>query len=312
MKARIKRVLVRGRNTLHPKYVYQNMHDERAYRKSLAQFRGYERKHDLAVVVHLYYPESWPLILQKLKKSLGDTFDLFITMPAHNAAFAEMVRTDMPKAVIVVLPNRGRDVLPFLRVAEQLYRLEYVQLLKLHTKKSTHRTDGADWFNELLSNLLPEGKKVVSQLFKTLDDTKTGIIGPAGQYMSLTVNFEANGMHMTRLLNRMYDHGTTYRTLQAERAGHGFFAGTMFWARMDALAPLLKANIPIRQFETEKGQIDATLAHAMERVLGLLPEIDHRAMYEIDPKGLKQISYDAGIVPDWSAVYIGPTDAKKA
>jgi lipopolysaccharide biosynthesis protein len=51
-----------------------------------------------------------------------------------------------------------------------------------------------------------------------------------------------------------------------------FPAGTMFWARLDALAPLLDAHLDEADFETESGQIDGTLAHAVERMVGVCVE----------------------------------------
>ena len=48
-----------------------------------------------------------------------------------------------------------------------------------------------------------------------------------------------------------------------------FAAGTMFWFKPQAVQSLLHCPSILQDaFEVEKGQIDGTLAHAIERVLG--------------------------------------------
>jgi lipopolysaccharide biosynthesis protein len=59
-----------------------------------------------------------------------------------------------------------------------------------------------------------------------------------------------------------------------------FVAGSMFWGRTAAFAPLLAkppANLP---FETEMGRIDGTLAHALERAMvAVVQASGHRAVW---------------------------------
>jgi lipopolysaccharide biosynthesis protein len=54
-----------------------------------------------------------------------------------------------------------------------------------------------------------------------------------------------------------------------DTASAQFPAGTMFWARLRALDDLLDATLPETEFEPETGQIDGTLAHAVERLIGV-------------------------------------------
>ena len=48
-----------------------------------------------------------------------------------------------------------------------------------------------------------------------------------------------------------------------------FVAGTMFYARVSALQPLLNLSIDEDEFEQEAGQVDGTLAHAIERTFSI-------------------------------------------
>ena len=48
-----------------------------------------------------------------------------------------------------------------------------------------------------------------------------------------------------------------------------FPVGSMFWARSAALKPLLDLDLQPQHFPPEAGQVDGTLAHAIERMLGV-------------------------------------------
>ncbi len=47
----------------------------------------------------------------------------------------------------------------------------------------------------------------------------------------------------------------------------------MFWARGDVLSPLFNAGLTLDDFPEESGQTDGTLAHCLERLLGLCPSV---------------------------------------
>ena len=62
-----------------------------------------------------------------------------------------------------------------------------------------------------------------------------------------------------------------------------YFGGTMFWCRMDYLDPLLDLFLMPSDFDSEKIQVDGTMAHAVERILGkILHEKSGKTMYQID------------------------------
>ena len=48
-----------------------------------------------------------------------------------------------------------------------------------------------------------------------------------------------------------------------------FPAGSMFWCKPAAIHSLLDLNLRWTSFDREFGQIDGTLAHGLERLLGL-------------------------------------------
>jgi lipopolysaccharide biosynthesis protein len=252
----------------------------------------------LAVVIHLYYVDSWKVFVERLKNLDGYDFDLYVTMPSSNKHFIEIIRKTHPGATIVIVPNHGRDVLPFIVTAKKLYASGYEYVLKLHSKRSTHRDDGNDWFMGMLDKLLPQDKEIVSAIQAKLSKKNTGIVGPAEVYYPLTVNFPANGLHMTRVIKKIYGMTIAHKYLQVNRAEYGFFGGTMFWARLDAISKLM--NFSVSDFELENGQLDATFSHALERLLCIVPEIDGRLNYEITNKAVVSRPYQTDNIPDWS------------
>ncbi|WP_353211318.1 rhamnan synthesis F family protein [Rhodovarius sp.] len=52
----------------------------------------------------------------------------------------------------------------------------------------------------------------------------------------------------------------------------GFFAGTMFWFRPEALAGCARLSAEHDLFEPELGQVDGMAAHAMERFFAVMVE----------------------------------------
>lgn len=274
--------------------------DEASYRYALkgADFSNRDNN-KFAVILHLYYADSWSTFSERIKSSLeGYEFDLYITMPKHNIKIVDVINSDFSQAKIIFVPNRGRDVLPFVRLIPFIKKAGYVYVLKLHSKKSTHRKDGKEWLDGMLTGLLPYSKYIMKNIHKTMQSKDTGVIGPSGVYYPLTVNFPANGYHMTNVLNRIYSKSIAHKYLQSERGGYGFFGGTMFWVRVDSIYKLCKFSI--HNFESERGQIDGTFPHALERLFTLVSEIDKRNIFEVGTDGVVSRRYASTNIPEWS------------
>lgn len=261
-----------------------------------------------AVVIHLYYAETWTLIADKLENLKGRLpFDLFVTVPSASLDFAKTIKRTYPKAHIFEVPNRGRDVLPFIQIACQLESLGYEYLLKLHSKRSPHYRAGKEWFSTMLEQLLPESPSTITSLVATLRDPACAIVGPGGQYLSLRVNYDSNAFFLLRSLRRAYSREQS-RYVNGHREDYGFFAGTMFWARLDALHRIFQAGFEVGDFEHETGPIDGTLAHGLERVFCVGPELEARDIYEINGD-IRRIAYKSYNIPEWSDIH--PKNKKK-
>ena len=88
-----------------------------------------------AIVVHIYYDETWAEIATVLGR-LSPDFDLIVTTVPGRESLVEDIRRAFPQAEIHVGENRGRDVRPFLALLEQGRFDRYRYICKIHGKKS--------------------------------------------------------------------------------------------------------------------------------------------------------------------------------
>jgi lipopolysaccharide biosynthesis protein len=167
---------------------------------------------------------------------------------------------------VMVFENRGRDIAPFIVGFSYVLR-RYDYFIHLHTKRSLHGGDPLEhWLDYLLTNLLGS-KQIVECIFELLLDHKIGIAFPQHLVM------------LRDILNWGYNYETAAALLR--RAGFvldklhllEFPSGSMFWGRSAALRPLLDLNLQFSDFQDEAGQIDGTLAHAIERTFCFFAEL---------------------------------------
>ena len=216
----------------------------------------------LAIIVHAYYPDA----LKEIIKNIPVDYyrDTFITI---NDDVDKTVLTSIAECScdinILFFPNRGRDVRPFLGALKVIRSRGYAYFLKIHTKKSIHRTDGVNWGAELTRPLLDALR--LNAIERFLDrEPGVGLIGPQGHVIS-ALNYMGSPANM-RWIRMVCEH----LGIQLERADFPFVVGTMFAGRVEVLDRLVDDPWLPSMFEDELGRLDGTLAHAMERMFGLV------------------------------------------
>ena len=223
----------------------------------------------IAVVLHLYYPELWDEFAAAIDQ-IGEPCDVYVSCPLRACdAVTRLVRARFTDAVVAGVHNVGRDVLPFLRWLATPGIERYAYVLKLHSKKSMHIVDphqtpvggGEAWRRRALAGLLPDARRI-DVLLKALDARQdVGIVAPTGLLYDQITWRCATGDLMATLCRRIGIDGTV--------SGE-FPAGTMFWARLKALAPLMQLPAEALEFDREAAQTDGTLHHAYERLFSLV------------------------------------------
>ena len=228
-----------------------------------------QKKSGIAVIVHLYCIELWEELKLSIL-SISHEYELYISIPENEEIdISKEILQEFPSAKIYKLENKGRDILPFLQIFKEIEPLGYKLILKLHSKKSSHLKGykgiaeyGEKWREGALVSLLG-GKKRVNDIFDLFDLTpELGLFSPADQlctFKSTDINYQ--------IVNQLLP-GIDQETFDSEN--YSYAAGSMFWFRPEALKKILQLNLTEENFEDELGQLDGTLAHAVERLFGVI------------------------------------------
>lgn len=219
----------------------------------------------IAIHLHMYYHDLAGEFVEYLKQ-MPFAYDLYIsTKDQEGAQACKIAFSDLPSCesiVIETVQNRGRDIAPmFCTFGDALKRYDYIA--HLHSKKSLYNAGATEGWRQYLAGNLLGSSTTIRKVFSLLLNGR-GIVYPQNYKL---LPHQAN----TWLANKGM--GSAWCTrLGISPVPQGYFdfpAGSMFWARGDALRPLFDAGITINDFAEEAGQTDGTFAHCLERLLVL-------------------------------------------
>jgi len=222
---------------------------------------------DVAVHAHIYYLDLVSEMLSYLA-NIPVKFHLYVTTDTlEKAKLIEDVFANMENVLgleVVVSENRGRDILPMLvTLGDKLAQHEIV--LHIHTKRSPHNSAFAGWRRYMMESLLGNSQRITAILQQFGQDKYLGILFP--DYYHPVKPFvdnisNANDNNMEKLLNL-----AGKKKEELKNIDRNFFpAGDMFWFRGKAIKPFVEMKLAAQYFEPEEGQVDGTLAHAIERM----------------------------------------------
>jgi len=239
-----------------------------------------ENKKVLAVVIHAFYFDIFTRIIEKTK-SIGIPYALYIT--THKAIAQEVsshIKLLGLDAHIEVYENKGRDILPFLKIINLIKTNGHQVILKLHTKKSPHKfSKGRRWCDSMVDQLLDAS--VIDKVIENFTTYPTiGLIAPHRHLHLLRYKGGSNMPHVTELADKIGYQGNINQ--------QSFVGGTMFYARANAFDSLLKLNIKDTDFKEEPIPMDGTLAHVIERTFGLAA--NKEGLETVDTKFIKSLN----------------------
>lgn len=222
----------------------------------------------LAITAHIFYREWLEVFLQKLP-NVKDLGVILVTTPVQE--FKEILDEHFARQGItghvILTQNRGRNFGPLLVELSKLI-LEYDYFIHLHSKRSAHSKPfkGELWQERNTQYLLDRSN--IQGFCKAFNQNKDiGLI-----YVDCS--------DLLRKIN--YRWGTSRRTTRhyfVNKRGFeridwsgkiDFPAGGMFAARVSAVKELLECDWNYSDFPEEAGQLDGTLQHGVERMIGSL------------------------------------------
>jgi lipopolysaccharide biosynthesis protein len=214
----------------------------------------------ILAIIHGFYTDLLPQMLEQIA-SLGIDVRLLVTTDTSTKVGIadELIANAGLTGHAVLCQNRGRDVAPFL-IEGAKYLDDAEIILHLHTKKSPHDSIYSGWGEFLRANLIGS-REVALSILRLFDQKAVGLVysdhfPPVNDLRNWGFDFD----HAAGLLSRIGCDISADTPLE-------FPTSTMFWARREAIEPLFRLGLDYEDFEPEAGQIDGTLAHAIERSL---------------------------------------------
>jgi hypothetical protein len=216
----------------------------------------------VAVHGHFHYPELLEDFISRLRLN-RTPFDLLLTTTSEDRATTirqTLTRLNVEGASVAVSPNRGRDIGPLLTGFSQQRLAAYDVIGHFHSKRSAYMeaSVGETWRSFLWEHLIG-GKHAMMDVVMAAfaADATLGLVFPEDPHLN---DWNEDRAIADDLAARM--------GLPERLPNHFDFPnGTMFWARPQALKPLMDLGIAWSDYPQEPVPMDGTLLHTLERML---------------------------------------------
>lgn len=247
--------------------MYRAMFNKKIYGKKLSKYTedlpaSVQNAPQICVHAHIYYIDLLDEIITELKK-IPYAFDVFISTDSYKKA--DMIMDAFQRnhkefnVFIDVFENAGRDIAPFIEQMRYMIT-KYKFICHIHSKKSIIDSYGKNWRDYLFKSLFGSSENI-AHIIKNLEFNKgLGIVFPKSfKILEEATHWSLNKNIAEKLLKKMNIN------MMLPVNNIVFPVGNMFWARVDAILPLF-TYIKMSDFPRERGQIDGTVAHAIERL----------------------------------------------
>lgn len=235
-----------------------------------------------ALHIHAFYTDELSRILQHLSANTASP-SLYISVNDTVGARAalEVTRDYGNEVSIEVFPNLGRDIGPLLTGFGRQLVENYDVIGHVHTKKSMALQNDklvASWTKFLFENVLggAKGGAMLDGILHEFEvNPNAGIVFPSDTHV---IGWNRNFANAKILGERL--------GLSELPEAFDFPVGTMFWARAEVLRYFVDLNLKWTDYPSEPIDIDGTMLHALERLLGVIPQVKGFDLVVTDVKGV--------------------------
>ena len=151
----------------------------------------------IAVQAHIFFVDLLETTMDRIN-NIPVKFDLYITTTSdeHKNIIEKYLKLNSSSSnfEILVVENKGRDVLPFIKQMNKVYR-KYKYFCHIHTKKTQIPVLGDNWRQYLYDNMLGT-KEIISEILSKFEtNEKLGIIFPENYFILIHFTYEKSGGH---------------------------------------------------------------------------------------------------------------------
>lgn len=220
----------------------------------------------IGIHLHLYYTDLLDEFYNYFS-NIPYVFDLYVSV-MKGADVNKITKKfnkilNLNKVKVVETPNSGRDFgAMFVEFNNDLKKYDYI--MHVHTKKSLRLgSEQTEWRHFMLDHLLGSTDRVM-KCFYLMEQMNMGMVYvdsfPGGSCPYWINTWLDEAPKAKNILNRM---GMKFKDEILQ-----FPAGSMFWAKTDALRQLFDLNLTWEEFGIEEGKNEGTLAYVFERITG--------------------------------------------
>ena len=236
--------------------------------KLIVEAGHHDNHQPMALTAHVFYEDFATDLINALKNLFGISKVYLTTPSTHIQQTLEeyLSKSNFPYEIRIT-PNVGRNFGPlFVEYSADLQK--ETSFIHVHSKQSLHSPEfGLQWLSRNINLLLTkEGTERIRRL--SASDPEIGLVFVDSSDLLYGSNFRWG--RSRALARRVFANLPGFEKIKWS-GRLSFPAGGMFWARTDAIKPLLEMGWDYGMFPPELGQRDGTLQHALERLVGQIP-----------------------------------------